>query len=168
MHTRAESDDINNMTIKGGNWTYDQPAVHALLGVAANQPFPRKPLPFVFVSDARSISTKPYRHDFEYLDQVEVRAWRCGRAVAALWLRCGRAVPPPAPALCPAALAQWKRPCDQRPHRMVSTSDRRNALCPGTLRASYMSSRECAASGWARAYSRAASGLVIRRYWRRC
>ena len=66
-----QSDDLNNMTIKGGNWTYAQPSVNQLLHVCANQPFPRKSIPFVFLSDARSISTKPYRKDFEYLDQVE-------------------------------------------------------------------------------------------------
>ena len=68
-----QSDDINNVTIKGGNWTNVQPAVNKILSVCAATSLnsrPKKKLPLVFQSDARSISTKPYRHDFEYIDQV--------------------------------------------------------------------------------------------------
>ena len=32
-----QSDDVNNMTIKGGNWTFSDPSVRALLDVAASQ-----------------------------------------------------------------------------------------------------------------------------------
>ena len=83
-----QSDDINNMTIKGGNWTYAQPAVEQLLSVSAATPFPGRPIPLVFVSDARSISTKPYRHDFEYIEQVEaVVSKQAG--VKCLWVSGG-------------------------------------------------------------------------------
>lgn len=54
-----QSDDINNMTVKGGNWTFAEPAVSALLGVASKAS--PHPLPFLFVSDACSSTSKPYR-----------------------------------------------------------------------------------------------------------
>jgi hypothetical protein len=86
-----QSDDINNMTVKGGNWTHCQPAVNKILRVAASPTLNNKPkrqLPIVFVSDARSISTKPYRHAFEYIDQVEaVLTEQTG--VKCLWVSAG-------------------------------------------------------------------------------
>ena len=51
-----QCDDVNNMTVKNGNWTHTAPAVAALLdAAAAHQP---TPLPFLFVSDAASSSSK--------------------------------------------------------------------------------------------------------------
>ena len=58
-----QCDDVNNMTVKPGNWTHTEPAVAALLRVAAAQQ--PAPLPFLFVSDAASSSSKPYREFFE-------------------------------------------------------------------------------------------------------
>ena len=66
-----QSDDINNMTVKGGNWTYSDPSVKAILDVCAAQK--PQPLPFIFVSDACSVTTKPYRGDFEV--QRELLRW---------------------------------------------------------------------------------------------
>ena len=83
-----QSDDINNMTLKGSNWTYGDPAIAQLLDVCAKQEFPRKPIPFIFLSDARSISTKPYRQMFEYVEQIEaVVAKQPG--VKCLWVNAG-------------------------------------------------------------------------------
>ena len=53
-----QSDDINNVTIKGGNWTYTEPSIKKIIEVAGKQ---KNKLPFVFLSDARSVTTKPYR-----------------------------------------------------------------------------------------------------------
>uniref|UniRef100_A0A7S3F2G0 Amidohydrolase-related domain-containing protein n=1 Tax=Haptolina ericina TaxID=156174 RepID=A0A7S3F2G0_9EUKA len=86
-----QSDDINNVTIKGGNWSYFQPAIEkviAVCGASSVNNKPKKKLPFVFVSDARSISTKPYRHDFEYLDQIEDVA-QAMPDVKCLWVGAG-------------------------------------------------------------------------------
>ena len=99
-----QSDDVNNMTIKGGNWTFSDPSVRALLDVAASQDVSHmeaenpsrasdvarkgSALPFVFVSDARSISTKPYRGDFEYIDTIEMVCAH-DRRVPCLWIAAG-------------------------------------------------------------------------------
>ena len=40
-----QSDDINNMSIKGGNWTYAQPSVNELLRVCSERPFRRSRFP---------------------------------------------------------------------------------------------------------------------------
>ena len=81
-----QSDDINNMTIKGGNWTWTEPAVKKIIEVCAKQ----KPIiPFVFYSDARSVTTKPYRSDFEYLDEIEM-VCKMNKKVPCLW--CGAGV----------------------------------------------------------------------------
>lgn len=53
-----QSDDFNSMTIKGGMWTYSDPAIKALVDIAAQQP---SKMPIVFRSDACSVTTKPYR-----------------------------------------------------------------------------------------------------------
>ena len=46
-----QCDDVNNMTVKNGNWTHTEPAVQALLEVAAaREP---APLPFLFINDAK-------------------------------------------------------------------------------------------------------------------
>ena len=81
-----QSDDINNMTIKGGNWTWTEPAVKKIIEVCAKQ----KPIiPFVFYSDARSVTTKPYRSDFEYLGEIEM-VCKMNKKVPCLW--CGAGV----------------------------------------------------------------------------
>jgi len=90
-----QSDDINNVTIKGGNWTYTEPSVKKIIALCA-----KKEMPFVFYSDARSATTKPYRNDFEYIDEIEMV---CGAAapmsVKCLWCGCGVF-----------ARGQWKEP----------------------------------------------------------
>jgi hypothetical protein len=86
-----QSDDINNMTVKGGNWTHVQPAVSKILGVAASTTVGGKPKakqPLIFTSDARSISTKPYRGGFEYIDQVE-SVLQEQPGVKCLWISAG-------------------------------------------------------------------------------
>ena len=81
-----QSDDINNMTVKGGNWTYSDPSVKAILDVcAAHKPHP---LPFIFVSDACSVTTKPYRGDFEYIGEIEMVCSH-NRNVPCLWIGAG-------------------------------------------------------------------------------
>ena len=66
-----QSDDYNNMTLKGSNWTYDVPALSSLLAtLAERQAALQKPQPFVFYSEARSVTTKPYREAFEYVESV--------------------------------------------------------------------------------------------------
>ena len=81
-----QSDDINNVTIKGGNWTYTEPSVKKIIAVAAKQ---KPPLPFVFYSDARSVTTKPYRTDFEYISEIEM-VCSVDPKVKCLW--CGAGV----------------------------------------------------------------------------
>ena len=49
-----QSDDINNVTVKGGNWTFTEPSVKKIIKVCADNK-----LPFVFYSDARSSTSKP-------------------------------------------------------------------------------------------------------------
>jgi len=80
-----QSDDINNVTIKGGNWTHTTPAVKRIIAVAAAHD---PPLPFVFYSDARSSTSKPYRAAFEYLDEIDMV---CGvdPRVKCLWCCAG-------------------------------------------------------------------------------
>lgn len=75
-----QSDDINNVTIKGGNWTYTEPAVKMILDVCA-----AKKIPFVFYSDARSTTTKPYRNDFEYIDEIEMVCSHVCAAARRIW-----------------------------------------------------------------------------------
>lgn len=82
-----QSDDINNVTVKGGNWTYTTPSVKKIIKTCAAQK--PKPLPFVFYSDARSVTTKPYRAAFEYLDEIAM-VCSVDPSVPCLW--CGAGV----------------------------------------------------------------------------
>lgn len=66
-----QSDDINNVTVKGGNWTYTAPAIKAVIDVCAATD-KKNPLPLIIYSDARSTTTKPYRLQFEYVDEIEM------------------------------------------------------------------------------------------------
>merc|ERR1711965_359119 len=45
-------------------------------------------LPFVFSSDARSTTTKPYRLDFEYIDEIEM-VCKYNPKVKCLWCASG-------------------------------------------------------------------------------
>ena len=81
-----QSDDINNVTVKGGNWTYTDPSVKKILAVCARHV---PPLPFVFYSDARSVSTKPYREDFEYIKEIDMV---CSQQPSVKCLWCGAGV----------------------------------------------------------------------------
>ena len=83
-----QCDDINNMTIKGGNWTYTEPAIKKIMDVAEKPSNKGKPLPVVIYSDARSVSTKPYRSDFEYLDEIEMVCSHNPK-VNILWVNAG-------------------------------------------------------------------------------
>jgi len=83
-----QCDDINNVTVKGGNWTYTEPSVKKILAVAAQPPSGGSALPFVFFSDARSVSTKPYRDDFEYISEVEMVLDE-NKDVKCLWVQSG-------------------------------------------------------------------------------
>jgi len=85
-----QSDDLNNLTLKGGNWTYLQPAMQELLRVAGSKP---RKLPLIFYSEARSVSTKPYRATFEYVPQVEELLEDAAEAgVNCLWVGGGASV----------------------------------------------------------------------------
>ena len=81
-----QSDDINNVTVKGGNWTYTKPSIEKIVKVAAAQ---NPPLPIVFYSDARSVTTKPYRQDFEYIDEIQMV---CSQSPKVNCLWCGAGV----------------------------------------------------------------------------
>ena len=81
-----QSDDINNVTLKGGNWTFTMPSIKKVIDVCAKQ---SPPLPFVFYSDARSSTSKPYRNDYEYIDEIEM-VCKQNPKVKCLW--CGAGV----------------------------------------------------------------------------
>jgi len=78
-----QCDDINNVTVKGGNWTYTEPSLKKITKVAKE-----KKRPLIVLSDARSVSTKPYRAAFEYIDEIE-RVCSEDVDVKVIWVNAG-------------------------------------------------------------------------------